>query len=140
MVSLTTGQSVDLTVAYTDPDGAAVPPPGAVNWASSDESVATVEANPGDDTKATVASVAEGPVTINAESEGITCVLDISVGAVESAATGGEITAGEPYDTTRMPDQGPVGGLGGWLPGQRPGQQPTPRQGQPVLRTTTLRR
>jgi hypothetical protein len=147
MVELNTGQSVDLTVAYTDSQGAPAHPPGPVTWTSSDNSVATASAGT-DDTQTTVASVGNGNATITAESNGITCAIDIMVGAGASAASEGEITAGEPYDTTGtpvqpLPDQPPGGGPG-WLPGQRPGarpgQQAPVRPGQPVVRTTTIRR
>jgi hypothetical protein len=149
MVELSNGQSVDLTVAYTDPSGAPAHPPGPVNWTSSDDSIATVSAGT-EDTQATVTSVADGPATITAESEGISCGIDVMVGGGASAATEGEITAGEPYPSEGgrepaepvqpLPEAGP-----GWLPGQRPGQQRPGQQapvrpGQPVIRTTTIRR
>jgi hypothetical protein len=147
MVELSNGQSVDLTVAYTDSQGAPAHPPGPVNWTSSDNSIATVSAGT-EDTQATVVSVADGPATITAESNGITCAIDLMVGGGEAGASEGEITAGEPYDTTGtpvqpLPDQPPPGP--GWLPGQRPGaqrpgQQAPVRPGQPVVRTTTIRR
>jgi hypothetical protein len=143
MVELNNGQSVDLSVAYTDSAGLLVHPPGPVTWWSSDDSIAKVSAGT-EDTLATVTSVANGPVTITAESSGISCGIDIMVGAGQSVATEGEITAGEPYDTTGEPVQ-PLpegGGAPGWLPGQRPGrpgQQAPVRPGQPVMRTTTIR-
>jgi hypothetical protein len=137
MVELTNGQSVDLTVAYTDSAGTPAHPPGAVTWWSSDDSIASVRAGT-DDTHATVASAADGTATITAESNGITCAIDIIVGAAEGAATEGQITAGEPYDgpqTGPLPGQGlpgrqPGQGLPPRLPGQQPGQRapvPTPR-------------
>jgi Bacterial Ig-like domain (group 2) len=142
-MELAHGQSVDLTVAYTDSQGAPAHPPGPVNWTSSAESIATVSAGT-DDTQATVVSVANGTATITAESNGIACGIDIIVGAGESAASEGEITAGEPYDTTGtpvqpLPEAGP-GWLPGRQPGQRPGQQAPVRPGQPIVRTTTIRR
>jgi hypothetical protein len=95
-----------------------------------------------------VTSVADGPATITAESNGITCAIDIIVGGSEAAASEGEITAGEPYDSLGREPGTPVQPLPpdqpGWLPGQRPGAQrpgqPTPRPGQPIVRTTTIRR
>jgi|HubBroStandDraft_4_1064222.scaffolds.fasta_scaffold00193_3 hypothetical protein len=145
MVELVNGQSVDLSVAYTDSQGAPAPAPGPVNWTSSDTSIVTVSSGD-EDESATATSVAEGTATITAESNGITCGIDMIVGAGDAVATEGEITAGEPYDTTGSPDQGlPIGGLGGRLPGQQPQrppaqQAPAQRQGQPVVRTTTVRR
>jgi hypothetical protein len=150
MVELSNGQSVDLSVAYTDAQGAPAPAPGPVNWTSSDTSIVTVSSGD-EDESATATSVKNGTATITAESNGITCGIDVYVGAGGSVASEGAITAGEPYDTTGTPDQGLPGGgggLGGWLPGQgRPGTQaparpgqPTPRPGQPVVRTTTIRR
>jgi Bacterial Ig-like domain (group 2) len=151
MVELTNGQAVDLTVAYTDSAGTPAQPPGAVSWSSSDPSIATVEAHTGDDTMATVHSVADGAATVTAESAGITSALDIIVGAAEGAATEGTITAGEPYsDLGREPGQPGQGLPGGGLPGRQPGQlpdqqrpgmpqrpgvpQPQPRPGQPTPR------
>jgi hypothetical protein len=143
MVELSNGQSVDLTVAYTDAQGAPAHPPGPVNWTSSSPSIATVSAGD-EDTQATVTSIANGNTTITAESNGITCAIDLMVGGGEAGASEGEITAGEPYDTTGTPVQ-PLPEAGpGWLPGQRPGarpgQQAPVRPGQPVVRTTTIRR
>jgi Bacterial Ig-like domain (group 2) len=141
MVELVNGQSVDLSVAYTDAQGAPAPAPGPVNWYSSDTSIVTVSSGT-EDESATATSVAEGTATITAESNGITCGLDMIVGASEAVASEGTITAGEPYDTTGAPDQGlppPAGRLPGQLPGtQRPPAQQAPAQ--TILRTTTIRR
>jgi hypothetical protein len=134
MVALVNGQSVDLTVAYTDAQGAPVPAPGAVTWSSSDDSIATIEADPDDDTQATVTSVAEGAATITAESGGIEVTEDVDVSASEPVATEGTITAGVPYATPDAPSQGP---LQGRLPGQQPKAPAPPRQ---VVRTTTTQR
>jgi hypothetical protein len=131
MVALVNGQSVDLTVAYTDSGGASAPAPGAVTWSSSDDSIATVEANPDDDTQATAVSVAEGVATITAESGGIETTEDVDVSASEAVATEGAITAGAPYDTS-LP-----GAQGSRLPGQQPKAPAPPRQ---VVRTTTTQR
>jgi uncharacterized protein YjdB len=136
MVALVNGQSVDLTVAYTDSGGASAPAPGAVTWSSSDDSIATVEANPDDDTQATAVSVAEGVATITAESGGIETTEDVDVSASEAVATEGAITAGAPYDTSSA-DQGLPGAQGSRLPGQQPKAPAPPRQ---VVRTTTTQR
>jgi hypothetical protein len=147
MVELSNGQSVDLTVAYTDAQGAAAHPPGVVTWWSSDDSVAKVSAGT-DDTQATVTSVAGGTATITAESNGISCGIDMVVAQAPEGTVEGQITAGEPYPSEGgrepaepvQPLPGGQGGAPGWLPGQRPGQQAPVRPGQTVVRTTTIRR
>ena len=135
-VELPNGKVVDLTVAYEDSAGEHAPPPGPINWSSSDEEIATVEAkdDPADGTVAVVTSVAEGSATITASSGSITATLEIDVSAEGGGdAVAANITAGEPYDSGEVSQGLPARGALGARPGQPPqaGAQPVrPGPGQ----------
>jgi hypothetical protein len=104
-VELPNGKVVDLTVTYEDADGNPTSAPGDVTWTSSDPSIATIEADDDDDTKAVVTSVAEGSTSITAQSGGITASIDVDVTAEGGEAVSANITAGEPRDPD-APNQG----------------------------------
>jgi hypothetical protein len=130
-VDLPLGKVVDLTVAYEDANGDHASPPGPITWSSSDESIATVEAedDPSDGTVAVVTSVAEGSATITAQSGEITATLDITVQAAEGGdAVSATITAGEPRDPADQPVNLPAQQAG------RAGQRPAPPTSKPAQR------
>jgi Big-like domain-containing protein len=142
-VELPNGQVVDLTVAYEDANGDHASPPGPITWSSSDEEIATVEANadPADGTVALVTAVAEGAATITALSGGITATLDVDITASGGDAVSGTITAGEPHDPV-APEQQPAqvqgrGGRSAPPPTFGPAPVPRPAVGQPLRPGTT---
>lgn len=96
-MNLPLGQLVDLTATFYDAqDNPTAPPAGTPSWTSSDEGVATVAADPGDE--ATVTSVAVGETTITMTLNAISATIDISVtGSTEAVSA--QISAGEPYDS-----------------------------------------
>lgn len=97
-VALQIGQSVGLTIGFTDAAGLAAVKPGPVTWTSSDAATATVTPNATDDTQATAVSIAEGATaTITATSGTLSATIDVSVGAGPAVAA--TITAGTPFPT-----------------------------------------
>jgi hypothetical protein len=92
-VSLPIGDHVGLTIAYTDSAGDAAAKPGAIAWASTDPTIATVAIG-ADDATADVVAVKTGTVTISAVSGGITATLEVDV--IAGVAAAGVITPGAP--------------------------------------------
>jgi hypothetical protein len=125
-MKLPAGQSVSVSVAFTNANGRPADVQGQVTWESSDEQVAKVQAQPDDPTRATITAgpsagtavvVASGDADLG---EGVTEVdAEIEVQVVaKGEAVGGEITPDRP-------DQG--------LPGGQPNRpdQGLPGQGRP---------
>jgi uncharacterized protein YjdB len=106
MVDMKAGQEVDLSVAFQDASGGTTPAPGPVTWTSSDDKIATVEADSGDDTKAVALAIADGTATITAASDNIDGTIDITVEAGEAVTA--TITAGTPHDAN--PPAAPANG------------------------------
>jgi hypothetical protein len=99
------GTSAEATVKWVDQYGNAARVDGATEWASSDDTIATVESTPGPpENRAKVSSVgAIGPVQIQATADAdlsgqgtrrITAVLDLVIIGGEASAGEIELTAG----------------------------------------------
>lgn len=109
-VTLKKRQFVEGQVTPTDKDGdPAAVEPGTVSFTSSDESIATVEEDPNDETKFKIigkkAGVAQVDFSADADrGEGVKTITGfVAVEVLPADATGFGVTFGEPQDLPEQP-------------------------------------